>query len=139
MKNSLKVLKDHDIRPTQQRLEVYGILLNNNKHLTADQIYERIKLRLPAVSLATVYTVLDLFKQKHVISEIRIQFDKSCFEARIDPHHHFLCKKCGEIFDLNIKPCEALEQREADGNIIEEFQGYFYGTCKDCRKRANNG
>ncbi|MCF7908487.1 MAG: transcriptional repressor [Candidatus Omnitrophica bacterium] len=138
MENSLKVLRGHDIRPTQQRLEVHGVLLNNGKHLTADQIYERVKLRMPAVSLATVYTVLDLFKQKHVINEIRIQFDKSCFEARIDPHHHFLCKSCDEISDLNMKPCKALEQREVDGNIIEELQGYFYGTCKNCRE-VNNG
>lgn len=138
MENSLKVLRDHDIRPTQQRLEIYVVLLKSGKHLTADQIHERIKLRMPAVSLATVYTVLDLFRQKHLINEIRIQFDKSCFEARIDPHHHFLCKNCGEIFDLNMKPCKALKQREVDGNIIEELQGYFYGTCKSCCE-VNNG
>ena len=133
MENSLKVLRDHDIKPTQQRLEVYRILLKKGKHLNVEEIHGRIKARMPAISLATVYTIVDLFKQKHLINEIRIQFDKSCFEARIDPHHHFLCKKCKKVFDLSMEPCEALKQREIEVNLIEELQGYFYGSCKDCR------
>ncbi len=137
MQDSLKVLKDYEIRPTPQRIEVYRILLKRGKHLTADEIYEKVRVRMPAVSLATVYTVLDLFKQKNVINEIRIQFDKSCFEARIDPHHHFLCKKCKKVFDLNMRPCKVLEERKIEGNIIEELQGYFYGTCKDCLENTN--
>jgi len=134
MENSLKVLRDYDIKPTQQRLEVYRTLLKKGKHLTVEEIHREVKSRMPAISLATVYTIVDLFKQKHVIIEIRIQFDKSCFEARIDPHHHFLCKKCKKVFDLNMEPCKALEQREIEGNLIEELQGYFYGSCKGCRE-----
>ncbi len=137
MENSLRVLNQNDIRPTQQRLEVYRTLMKKGKHLTADEIYEKIKLRMPAVSLATVYTVLDLFKQKKLINEIRIQFDKSCYEVRIDPHHHFFCKVCKKIIDLNLIPCQALEEGKIEGNIIEELQGYFYGTCKDCTGSSN--
>lgn len=134
MKDSLKVLKEYEIRPTQQRLEVYQLLLKSGSHLTADEIYDNIKARMPAVSLATIYTILDLFKQKNLVNEIRIQFDKSCYEARIDPHHHFLCRRCNAMFNLNIVPCKALEDRKIDGNLIEELQGYFYGICKDCLK-----
>ncbi len=127
------VLKEHKIRPTQQRIEVYQILLKKKGHLSAEDVYQKLKSRMPAVSLATVYTILDLFKQKNVINEIRIQFDHSCYEARIDPHHHFFCKKCRNIFDINVGPCCALEKQEFAGNLIEELQGYFYGTCKKCR------
>lgn len=133
MENSLKVLKERNIRPTQQRLEVHRILLVTGRHLTAEEIHEMAKVNLPTLSLATIYTVLDLFRQKHVINEVRMQDDCSRFEARIDPHHHFFCKLCRQIYDLNLKPCKALKQREADGNIIEQLQGYFYGTCKNCR------
>lgn len=133
----MKVLRDYEIRPTPQRLVVHKMLLQKGGHFTAEEIHSMVKQEMPSVSLATVYTVLDLFKQKHLINEIRIQFDRSCFEARIDPHHHFLCKKCGEIFDLNIKPCKALEEREIEGNVIEELQGYFYGTCRKCLEVEN--
>lgn len=138
MDNSLRILKEHDIRPTQQRLEVHLILLKQAKHLTAEEIYEKVKVKMPAISPATVYTILDLFKQKYVVNEIRIQFDKSCFEARIDPHHHFLCKHCRNIFDINIKPCPALETRTIEGNLIEELQGYFYGTCRKCLEKNDD-
>tara|TARA_Y100000031_G_scaffold77246_1_gene84886 strand:- start:109 stop:528 length:420 start_codon:yes stop_codon:yes gene_type:complete len=137
MENTLRVLKERDIRPTQQRLEVYQTLLKDGKHLTADEIHGQVKTRMPAVSLATVYTILDLFKQKNVINEIRIQYDKSCYEARIDPHHHFFCRKCKSIFDLSVIPCKALEDCTIDGNVIEELQGYFYGICRNCLAKDN--
>jgi Fur family peroxide stress response transcriptional regulator len=132
MEDTVRVLKERDIRPTQQRLEVYQTLLKDGKHLTADEIHGQVKARMPAVSLATVYTILDLFKQKNVINEIRIQYDKSCYEARIDPHHHFFCRQCKSISDLSVIPCKALEDCTIDGNVIEELQGYFYGVCRNC-------
>jgi len=135
MKESVKILKGSNIRITPQRLGVYKILSQEVRHLTAEEIYEKIKKRFPGVSLATVYTILELFKEKKLVQEIRIKIDKSCFEARVDRHHHFLCKKCGQIFDVDIAPCLSLEKKEVDGHLIEEHQGYFYGICRICKKR----
>jgi Fe2+ or Zn2+ uptake regulation protein len=133
--NIVTMFKEKGIRVTPQRLAVYNILCKGRNHLTADDIYEKIKLQLPAVSLATVYTVLELLKEKELVREIRISFDRSQFEARIDSHHHFMCRDCKKIFDIDIHPCPTLEKREIDGHKIEELQGYFYGLCKECRKK----
>ena len=132
--NSIKTFKEKGIRITPQRQAVYGLLCKGRNHLTADEIYEKIKVQLPAVSLATIYTVLELLKDKDLVREIRISFDKSQFEARIDNHHHFMCKSCKKIFDIDMHPCAALEKKEVDGHKIEELQGYFYGVCKKCRE-----
>lgn len=136
MKESAHVLKESNIRITPQRLGVYKILRQEARHLTVDEIYEKIKKRFPSVSLATVYTILELFKEKNLAQEIRIKNDKSCFEIRVDGHHHFLCKKCGQIFDVDITPCPSLEKKEVDGHLIGEHRGYFYGICRDCKKRG---
>ena len=132
--NMVKMFKGKGIRITPQRLAVYELLSRGKNHLTADEIYEKIKVQLPAVSLATIYTVLELFKEKELVREIRISFDRSQFEARIDNHHHFMCKSCKKIFDIDMHPCAALEKKEVDGHKIEELQGYFYGVCKKCRE-----
>jgi Fur family transcriptional regulator, peroxide stress response regulator len=134
MEKILKILKERDIRGTHQRLAVYKVLSQERRHFTAEEIYERVKPENPAVSLATVYTILDLFKGKGLVNEIRIRFDKSCFEARIDSHHHFLCKKCDSIVDVDMKVCQGLKNKEIQGHQIESMQGYFYGTCQKCRK-----
>ena len=135
MKESAQILKESGIRVTPQRLGVYKILKQEekHKHLTADEIHEKINRKLPGVSLATIYTVLELFKENRLIQEIRIKVDKSCFEVGTSEHHHFLCNECGRILDINIDPCPHLQKKEVDGNLIAEHHGYFYGTCKNCR------
>ncbi|UCC94998.1 MAG: transcriptional repressor [Candidatus Omnitrophota bacterium] len=135
----MKILKKHKIRITPQRVEVYELLLKGGNHMTAEQIYEKIKKKLPAVSLATIYTTLELLQKKNLIKEIRITFDKSCFEAHTEPHHHFLCKKCSAIYNIDIRPCPALEKRQVDSHSIEEFHGYFYGICEKCRIGYKDG
>ena len=136
MEASLKQLKEKDIRVTPQRIAVYRTLVQH-KHLTAEEIYEKIKTSIPAVSLATVYTVLDLFREKGLISEVYIQADRACFEIRLDAHHHLLCKQCHTIYDINIPLCPTLAKREVEGHAIEELHGYFYGICSRCRGKKN--
>jgi len=74
------------------------------QHLTAEDIYAKIKEEFPSLSLATVYSILEIFRRAELIGEIRINFDKFCFDIRTDLHHHFLCRQSGEIFDVDI-PC----------------------------------
>jgi len=133
MEKIIEVLKKYNIRITPQRLAVYQILSGKNKHLTAEDIYRKIKVSFPTISLATVYAILELYNKKHLLNEIRINFDKSCFDSRTDMHHHFFCKQCAKIYDINLHPCPTLQAREVDGHLIQELQGYFYGICSECR------
>lgn len=135
MNKSLEILKKNSIRITPQRVEAYRIIQESKSHLSAEEIFIRIKNRLPAVSLATVYNILEILKGKGMIGKIRIQFDKSCYELRTDIHHHFLCRKCKTIFDIDSLRCSALETKKADGHSIESLQGYFYGICKNCQNK----
>ena len=135
MEAIIDIFKVKGIRPTQQRLAVYEALRDKNTHLTAEEIYERIKLHNPVISLATVYTILDLFKSKLLAAEIRINFDKSCFQARVDAHHHFFCRSCQTIIDIDMEPCRGLKNKEVEGHSIESMQGYFYGLCRQCREK----
>jgi len=134
MEKNMEVLRSNGIRVTNQRLEVYKLILDRDKHLTAEEIYSKIKENAPAISLATVYSILYLFKEKDLVEEIRINFGKSNFGIKKDPHHHFLCRNCGEILDINMAPCIGLEKKEFEGNLVEEAQAYFYGVCKLCLK-----
>ncbi|MFH2137994.1 MAG: Fur family transcriptional regulator [Candidatus Omnitrophota bacterium] len=134
MKNKINILKEQGIRITPQRVRIFELLAAEKRHLCVEELYEKIKESFPAVSLATVYSILELLKKKGIIREIRIKFDKSCYEARTDLHHHFSCRKCKKIFDIDLTPCPALQSKEINGHIIEELQGYFYGICRDCKE-----
>ncbi len=138
MKDKIAILKEKGIRITPQRLGVYDLLCNTNKHLTVDEIYRKMKDKFPAISLATIYTILELYGKKNLAREIRINFDKSCYDSRMDAHHHFYCKKCKKVFDVDIPLCLTLQRSEVDGHVIQELQGYFYGICRECRVGAVN-
>ena len=136
MEKSLKSLNKNGIRATPQRLAVYKVL-SEGKHLSAEFIYNKVKKMFPSISFATVYTILQLFKDKELILESRIDFERSTFEMMLAPHHHFMCKSCGEILDINIPLCDTLKNMKVDGLTIENFQGYFYGVCKKCRGKRD--
>ena len=112
MEKNIAILKEKGIRITPQRLGVYEIITAKNKHLTAEEIYRKMKIRFPAISFATIYSILDLYGRKDLLRERRIISGKSCFDGRMDSHHHFLCKKCGKIFDVDIPPCPVLKSAE---------------------------
>jgi Fur family peroxide stress response transcriptional regulator len=129
------ILKEKDIKITPQRIGVLKILKEDTIHFTVEDIYEKSKKAFPSISLATVYSILELFKEKMLVQEIRIDFNRSRFESRLDKHHHFLCSQCGGIFDIDIPECPTLERGKVGGHAIESHHGYFYGVCKNCIKR----
>ena len=133
MQETINIFKEHDIRATHQRVALYKLLAGCKEHLTADQIYEKIHKKMPSLSLATIYATLEIFKKKGLVNEVRIDFSRSCFDVRREGHHHFLCKKCKKIFDVDMDPCPTLKKKGVDGHSIEEFQGYFYGICRECK------
>jgi Fur family peroxide stress response transcriptional regulator len=137
MDEGIKILEQKNIKLTPQRIGIYKLLIKNTGHLTAEDVYDHIKKEFPTMSLATVYSVLEVFVQKNLIKEIRIDFYKSRFESRVDRHHHFFCTRCFSIFDIDIPPCPALQRNIINGHVIETLQGYFYGTCKNCMKKSH--
>lgn len=133
--NPHEILRSHDLKVTPQRLLVYSILVNSKHHLSVDEVYSEVLRTLPSVSRATVYATLECFKTHNLVKDIRIDPTRSFFETRTDWHHHFLCKKCGKVFDVEVKPCMPMKSCVVDEHIIEDFQGYFYGVCKKCKKK----
>jgi len=139
MKNEKKqidpheVLRGYDIKITPQRLLVYSILVNSNRHLSVDDVYAKVLKTLPSVSRATVYAILECFKKHKLANNIRIDPERSYFESRTDWHHHFLCRKCGKVFDVDIPACATMKKCMSGDHVIEDFQGYFYGVCGKCK------
>jgi Fe2+ or Zn2+ uptake regulation protein len=128
-------LQEKKIRLTPQRAEVFELLHLPGVHLSAEEIYNGVRKKLPYISFATVYAILQSFKKHSLVQEIRIMYGKSLFEARMDPHHHFFCRKCRCVFNVDHGPCPQLVKKSSQWHSIESFQGYFYGVCKNCANK----
>ncbi|MBD3246861.1 MAG: hypothetical protein GF333_07645 [Candidatus Omnitrophica bacterium] len=134
MERIIELFKERNIRVTPQRVGVMQTLYPSQEHLTVEGIHAKVKPQFPNISLATVYTILELFKEKKLVREIRVRFDRSLYESRVDPHHHFHCTQCGQTYDVDIDLCPTLKKQRIDGHSINDFHGYFYGICRSCRK-----
>lgn len=88
------------------------------------------------MSMTTIYNALNAFVKKGLVCTVTITGTEIRYDPTISPHHHFLCKECGKILDINIE-CPVGEKKETHGHKIEEVHGYFKGLCKDCLTKAN--
>ncbi len=92
------------LRMTRQRWEVYRLLMDQRDHPTANDVFMRIKDRLPNISLATVYNCLEALVQHGVIRQVNFDRESSRFCPNLEEHGHFHDKRSGAIHDVTFKP-----------------------------------
>ncbi len=127
-------------RMTKQRKVVLEELKKTTAHPTADELYEVVRKRLPNISLGTVYRNLEILSACGEALKLDLGEGKKRFDARMDPHYHFRCVKCGGVFDVPYVPLEEeIEERFKDvvNFKITGVQIHFDGICEACLKEMN--
>ena len=108
--NSIKLGDGH--RMTPQRREVYEVLMEHQDHPTATEVFMRVKERMPAISLATVYNCLDTLSGAGCIIQVNVDREPSRYCGNLSPHGHFHCEACGTVLDVQLKEgAEAARRR----------------------------
>lgn len=135
MEKYVELLKKNNLTITPQRIMILKYLNTHKMHPTADEIYSSLKKNIPSLSKTTVYNSLDILKKYGLIQALSICGLEKRYDFKNDMHHHFLCKKCGRIIDINIK-CPNINKTLEQGHKINEVHGYFKGICKNCIKKV---
>lgn len=121
------------LKYSRQRECIKNFLLSRYDHPTADTIYINVKKEFPNISLGTVYRNLALLTDLGEI--IKITTDgPDRFDAHVDPHSHFICRKCHGILDIYIEN-ENFINEETQKDFPGQIEGYtiqYYGLCRDC-------
>ena len=127
----VRLLRESQIKITPQRLEILKYLDEHRTHPTVEKIYSELKENNPALSKTTVYNSVDILLNHGLIQSITISGSELRYDFKHGMHHHFLCKKCGEIIDINVE-CPNLGSMLECGHEVVEVHGYFKGICKKC-------
>ena len=129
-------IREQGNRLTPQRLAVLKTLIGNKEHLSAEDVYERVRKEFPMIGLATVYKTVNTLKAIGEVSEINMKDGGS----RIDgysavPHPHIICLKCEEVIDVEIDGLEVLRDSIKDTHQyqIKNFRLDFFGICPKCQ------
>lgn len=99
--NLAGVLRQHEINPTHQRIEIAHALFSRGEHLSADQILAIVNDRHSETSKATVYNTLNLFLGKGLIREVIVDPNKVFYDPNTEPHHHLYNVNTGELTDID--------------------------------------
>ena len=96
-----EMLREHEINPTHQRIEIAHALFSRGEHLSADQIMTIVNDRHLATSKATVYNTLNLFRGRGLIREVIVDPNKVFYDPNTQPHHHLYNVDTGELIDVD--------------------------------------
>jgi len=100
-KNFIFFLKDNGLKLTTQRNLVIKQLLNGkDKHFTAEDLYDKMKLKKKNISLATIYNTLHSFVEKKILKLIAVKEGKTIFCTNMKNHYHFFNPKTGKLTDI---------------------------------------
>jgi Fe2+ or Zn2+ uptake regulation protein len=135
--NYVEILKNNDLKVTPQRLAILKYLDKNITHPTADKIYRDLKKSNPSLSKTTVYNALEMLKKHNIIQVLTITSSEQRYDFRGGAHHHFMCKNCGDLIDIDIQ-CPHLKTVLKGKHRIDEVHGYFKGICENCLKKGVN-
>jgi len=96
-------------------------------------IYNRVRVQHPDISVATVYRNLGILTESGQVQIVGNSNQKEIYDARTDSHAHFICRTCGQIFDLEgFGPADAVKIQQLSGHRVTEQRLTLYGMCRDC-------
>ena len=120
---------------SKQREAVSEYLAHTKTHPTADEIYSVLRERMPNISLATVYRNLAQLCESGEACRLGSIGNKERFDGCTQPHYHFICEKCGKVYDLDIPFDGSLPKKaeKALGFSVDHYSLVFYGICNTCK------
>ena len=122
-------------RMTRQRMLILEELRGMCTHPTAEELYSRVRARMPYISLSTVYRNLELLAAANEVLRLDSAGTIRRFDGNTMPHRHILCMRCGKVDDLpsDCGPIPDHESIHVDGFTVTGVRVEFEGVCDECR------
>ena len=125
------------LRMTNQREIILRELKKSKQHLSADELYDRVKRIMPRISLATVYRNLEILSDAKMIGKLEISGRQKRFDFDVSDHDHIYCVVCHKVDNLDIeREAVAVERMDsAGGYAITGYRVEIVGICPECQKK----
>ena len=126
-------------RATSQRSAIVEVICDAPGPLRPLEILELASRMVPTLGIATVYRQLKRLQESGELRAVELGLN----DVRYEPtdrghHHHFLCRECGDAFDIHRCP-EGIAKLAPPGFEIEEHEVTLYGRCGNCSAGQHKG
>ena len=129
-----EVCKREGLKLTYQRIVIFEEVARSRDHPDAETVFREVRDRIPTVSLDTVYRTLWMLSAVGLITTVGPPREKVRFDANMSPHHHFVCSRCGAVYDVhcsNLGPIDAPDEITGVGQV-ESVRLELRGLCRRC-------
>lgn len=127
----LGLLHKVKVRPSVHRLAVLEYVVDKRTHPTADEIYSVLAVEIPSLSRATVYNSLHILVDNGILRELEIENGSTRYDLALQsPHGHFMCGRCGRIYDMPMP--YGLADAVPYGFKAQSIDFHARGYCPDC-------
>ena len=122
---------------THQRQVIYDVLISMPGHPSPEEVYAKVRKRIPSISLATVYKNLNRFLTAGLLQEMSLHHGSLRVEVNDHPHHHLVCSSCKKIEDIDSEQIGPLHVRGRlpKGFAVQRFSVDVIGLCARCRSK----
>ena len=133
-------LREHNLPVTTQRGAIADIVLGTDRHLSADDIVNELKVLGHMAGTATVYRTLEVLVRSGLVVERDFGEGFKRFEAtRGIPHHeHLICTSCGKVTEFRDERLERMTTLLAEMHRYtrQRHQLVIHGMCDECQGRG---
>jgi Fur family transcriptional regulator, peroxide stress response regulator len=122
---------------THQRQTIFRAIAGSTEHPSPERIYEKVKKRIPSVSLGTVYRNIRLFIDIGALRQVSPLEETLRLDPNLEDHHHLICRSCRSIVDVGNKEIAPIRFRRSlpKGFRVERCEVEVLGLCARCRSR----
>ena len=129
-----EALRERGMRVTPQRLAVFEAVRESHTHLSAEEVYEEVRRRIPSISLGTVYKALGELRDVGQVRALQIA-GKFRFDGGVGPHSHLVCQRCHRVEDVGVDAEVTLAPEAQRGYELLGVEVSFWGICPACREQ----
>ncbi len=121
-------------RKTKQLEAIRRVITEAGGPLTIDEIHRRASDESSNLGIATVYRTIKRLLQLGEVRSLVLPEGETRYEP-LDRghHHHFRCRLCDVVYDLDICPLSIPGGTTLPGGfVVENHEVTLYGLCPSC-------
>ncbi len=132
-------LRRAGFRVTPQRRIILDAICETGHRVPIEEILARVRKKDPALNRATLYRNLTFLEKMRLVDSTALGKSRAFEIASLKPHHHLVCRTCGEEEGLDPRLVESLRAtiRKKHRFVIDSDHLSFQGLCDHCSRQRN--
>jgi Fur family ferric uptake transcriptional regulator len=125
-------------RNTLQRREIRNVFEHSERPLGAEEVLQLASEKMAGLGMATVYRTIKVLTNDGWLVPVALPGASPRYEIRGKAHHHhFHCRKCRRIYELNGCVDQLLNMIPRTFQMLDHIV-LIDGVCADCRRTAKH-